>query len=356
MDTTDAPQIIELAKKSVEFTPFATRWVPSSARFVVLGQNPRATGTIQVFELSKGAVTRKHKVDKASGFKCGTFGASGLEDRHLATGDYDGKLAIWDLERLSSPVWSAQAHSKIINCIDGCGGLNIGGGAPELVTGSRDGCVRVWDPRVPTPVVSLEPEETDSLRDCWTVGFGNSFNDEERCVVAGYDNGDVKLFDLRTCSLRWEANLGNGVVGLQFDRKDIDMNKLVVATLESRFRVYDMRTQHPEEGFAHLVAKAHKSTVWLAKHLPQNRDVFMTCGGNGGLNVYRYSYPSKRTAKDPEGRLKGVPGTVELMNSRVIGTQPVVSFDWSPDKAGLACLAALDQTVRVIVTTKLERL
>ncbi len=29
------------------------------------------------------------------------------------------------------------------------------------------------------------------------VAFGNSFNDEERCVLAGYDNGDVKMFDLR---------------------------------------------------------------------------------------------------------------------------------------------------------------
>jgi hypothetical protein len=30
------------------------------------------------------------------------------------------------------------------------------------------------------------------------VAIGNSFNDDERCVLAGYDNGDVKLFDLRT--------------------------------------------------------------------------------------------------------------------------------------------------------------
>lgn len=35
-------------------------------------------------------------------------------------------------------------------------------------------------------------------RDCWCVAIGNSFNDDERCVLAGYDNGDVKLFDLRT--------------------------------------------------------------------------------------------------------------------------------------------------------------
>ena len=40
---------------------------------------------------------------------------------------------------------------------------------------------------------------------------GNSFNDVERCVCAGYDNGDIKLFDLRTMTVRWEGNVKNGV-------------------------------------------------------------------------------------------------------------------------------------------------
>ena len=45
----------------------------------------------------------------------------------------------------------------IINAIDGCGGVAIGYGAPELVTGGRDGCVRLWDIRVKEPVLALEP-------------------------------------------------------------------------------------------------------------------------------------------------------------------------------------------------------
>ena len=44
-----------------------------------------------------------------------------------------------DLERIESPVYSVKAHEQIVNTIDGCGGLGIGGGAPEIVTGSRDG-------------------------------------------------------------------------------------------------------------------------------------------------------------------------------------------------------------------------
>lgn len=40
---------------------------------------------------------------------------------------------------------------------------------------------------------------------------GNAYNQEERVVCAGYDNGDIKLFDLRNMSLRWETNIKNGV-------------------------------------------------------------------------------------------------------------------------------------------------
>lgn len=57
----------------------------------------------------------------------------------------------------------------------------------------------------------MQPVKGETKRDCWAVAFGNSFNDAERIVVAGYDNGDLKMFDLRTMSLRWECNLKNGV-------------------------------------------------------------------------------------------------------------------------------------------------
>ena len=65
------------------------------------------------------------------------------------------------------------------------------------------------------------------------------------------------------------------------------------------------------------------------------------------------SYPSQRSVKDHDGHMKGVMGTVtelqvcqgfsvlyfkthhardHLLQSKTFTTQPVASFDWSPDK------------------------
>eukprot|EP01138_Halocafeteria_seosinensis_P000828 gb/GECG01000849.1/.p1 GENE.gb/GECG01000849.1/~~gb/GECG01000849.1/.p1 ORF type:complete len:363 (+),score=43.26 gb/GECG01000849.1/:1-1089(+) len=355
IDTTEAPQIVEHLNQSLNCTPYDALWVPASPRFVTLGMKPKGTGVIQLYELAEGKAELKDEIEKSQGFKCGTFGASALEDRHLATGNYGGDVQIWDLERKDTPLYNVKGHSGLINSIDGCGGLNVGSGAPELVTAGRDGCVRVWDPRVRDPVVSLEPESAEQARDCWSACFGNAYTEEERCICAGYDNGDVKLFDLRTNKFRWETNVGNGVVCTEFDRKDIDMNKLVVTTLESKFRLYDVRTQHPKHGFSYLTEKAHKSTIWLVRHLPQNRDIFLTAGGNGGINLYKYQYPPNRSLKDEDGGLRGVVGKLDLLNARIMSSQPIIAWDWSPDKQGLAVCAALDQTVRVYIVTKLNK-
>lgn len=64
--------------------------------------------------------------------------------------------------------------------------------------------------------------------------------------------------------------------------------------------------------------------MWCARHLPQNRDLFMTGGGNGGFNVYKYHYPKSRTAMAKDNVPVGVAGTVELLNSKV-GTLKILT-------------------------------
>jgi hypothetical protein len=84
------PQIIPYAEESVDMTLFDCRWVPCSTRFVVLGTHLKGTGALRVYTLDvehKGVrQLAEHTIENP--IKCGTFGATSLEERHLATGDF----------------------------------------------------------------------------------------------------------------------------------------------------------------------------------------------------------------------------------------------------------------------------
>jgi WD repeat-containing protein 92 len=177
MLTTDAPQVIEHIHQSLTVTPTDTRWVPSSAKFVLIGERPRGTGSIQVYELDGGSGKLVHEVRAGSArgsclklakpLCCAVRKTARFQELHVWSNDAGGpaprhgrlrggdcdlvRLVLAsvrvsatvggcrDLERTDAPLWSARGHSAIVNCLDGCGGLGIGGGAPELVSCSRDG-------------------------------------------------------------------------------------------------------------------------------------------------------------------------------------------------------------------------
>ena len=202
VDTLNAPQIIEHISKPLNYTPFDVKWLPCSAKIVVTGQTPRAKGIIQIYQMNKGKLELTSEFQKEYGFKCSTFGASSLSSRDLAVGDFEGNLIIYDLVKGTPNYEIKKAHKNIINAIDGIGGTgNIG--PAEIITAGRDGSAKIWDPRTDKPVVLLEPAASEKvLPECWAVSFGNSYNNEERNVGIGYDNGDVKLYDLRMDQLK----------------------------------------------------------------------------------------------------------------------------------------------------------
>lgn len=346
-------QIIEHVKKSLLFTAFDIKWVPFSATCAVVGHYPNNQGAITLFQLSKGELRPVTEVRKPLPFKCCTFGHSAGEGtaRTLATGDFSGNIELWDVDKgFDRPSLTfAKAHSSIINSIDGA----LFNGPPELVTGSRDGAVKIWDPRQPQrPVVALNPADPAKARDCWTVRFGNSHSADDRVVAAGYDNGDVKIFDLRTQSMLHEFNVSNGVCDMEFDRQDIEMNKLVVSSLEGRVRCYDLRTLHPELGYAYVEDRVTSGTVWQSRSLPQNRDIFIS-GGAGELTLCKYVYPPERSLKDEKGIPKGIAGSIEELNKVRIGDQPINALDWHKQREGLLACCGFDQTVRIMLVTKL---
>ena len=87
-DTTFAkPQIIPYGEECTDgITLFDCKWVPSSPRFVVLGSHIKNHGIIRIYSLtSSSKIKQNAEAMRPSPIKCGTFGATTLEDRNLGT-------------------------------------------------------------------------------------------------------------------------------------------------------------------------------------------------------------------------------------------------------------------------------
>jgi hypothetical protein len=59
--------------------------------------------------------------------------------------------------------------------------------------------------------------------------------------------------------------------------------------------------------------------------------------------------------QDQDGCELGVAGSLEALSHAALSSQPVNSFDWSPDRLGLFVCSAFDQCLRVGIVTKLEK-
>lgn len=164
---TEAPSIVPYLSKQLNYTAHDIKWIPATAKFAVVGQHPRSTGAIQIFEIRDRQLHVAAETEPAEAIKCLTFKANGVgPQRHFASGGFDGSLQSWyrsaserksvyahtltiwglfrDVDRLQTPIWSvAKAHSGIINCIDGIGGVGVSAGSPEIATGGNDGALFV---------------------------------------------------------------------------------------------------------------------------------------------------------------------------------------------------------------------
>lgn len=199
-----------------------------------------------------------------------------------------------------------KAHADGLNCIDSIGGLLPNCGAPEIVTGGRDGFVKVWDSRQPTPVVSINPIELSQggvgSHDCWSVAFGNAYNNTERFVVAGFDNGDIKVFDLRQLKCLWGTNISYGISNLNFNCANKRLNKFVACTTQGTLHSFEAHSIDKQLKFAchieqdagggrngaNAVTNTHGAgtNIWCVKHLPQNANLFATCTGSGLFRIW----------------------------------------------------------------------
>lgn len=66
----DKPQIICHVEKSLNYTLFDCKWIPKTAKFIVVGSQPRGTGTIELFEICSTDVKSISKVCYTNNLSC----------------------------------------------------------------------------------------------------------------------------------------------------------------------------------------------------------------------------------------------------------------------------------------------
>lgn len=95
MEVLERPQIICHNEKALDYSIQDVKWIPCSAKFVSIGGKSNGAGIVEIYSLTSDNLEKVSEFSKRDHFKCCTFEASSLRNRHLATGDYSGRLQVW---------------------------------------------------------------------------------------------------------------------------------------------------------------------------------------------------------------------------------------------------------------------
>ncbi|KAK2706716.1 dynein axonemal assembly factor 10-like isoform X2 [Artemia franciscana] len=325
--------MIVICSESLKFMPFHVTWIEHSPSLAVIGSSSDQKGTIQIFGANHGQLETHAKVFTESSFRSASVAPSSLGCRGISTGTFNGMLQIWDVDNLDEPIYTVKhAHVGTVNSICGKGSETT---SPEIATGGRDGFVKLWDVRqAEQPVAVFRP--AIGTVDCFTVTLGQtSYND--KIVAAGFDNGDIKIFDLRNMAVVKEVNITVGVCSMQFSEKS---DSLLVTGINSRICYFPLDIANKESVI--WESSWRKSTVWTGKLMPQSAAIFSTTAGDGSVGIWRV----RQRSEDEEH--------FELLEEGVVTDQPITSFDWNSRRKGLAACTSFNETLKVIQFTKFD--
>ena len=129
---------------------------------------------------------------------------------------------------------------------------------------------------------------------------------------------------------------------------------MIVTTLGSKFYLYDLNNlnnlNYTNNNYNSIENKdvknpvykklyvENKTQLWGAKFLPQEKNMFLSLGGNGSLNLYKFE--KSDFIDNNKEKLK-------IINSCRLSSLPIIGFDWHFIKTDLACLVSLDNSIRI---------
>lgn len=313
-----------VADKAVDNTTVSLSWIPSSARLCAVGSDKRGKGCITIYALNGREIVKTETSTVATPFRSGSLETGDLSDRILAAGDYSGQLSIWDLETLKSES-CVKAHSDVLNCVAG-----VSSGRSHIVTGGRDGEVKLWDRRsLDVPVLRMLPQAGQTRRECWSV---SATQHNLQIIAAAFDNGDIKIFDVRNSKIAWETSLNRGVSSLKAHSCK-SSGVLMAGSLEGK--LYKWCIETPDKNLQQLQCQ-DMSTVWATDVMQSgDKSLILASFGTGALSLI------------DEGSLQ--PVLTDQISNSAINCLSVCT-----DKPGLLALSGFDKFIRVLYYTGIK--
>lgn len=108
--------------------------------------------------------------------------------------------------------------------------------------------------------------------------------------------------------MRWQARVRHGVCSLEPNNKYEPLNKLVATCTFGSLNLLDFTEGTSDESTVSHIYKSDadelspeqrnhvnetdidfthlRPTIWCVRHLPQNPDIFATCGGSGNVRIW----------------------------------------------------------------------
>ncbi|KAK7206144.1 WD repeat-containing protein [Myxozyma melibiosi] len=166
------------------------------------------------------------------------------DSRQVYSASSDATLGVWDVNsgvRIRKHV----GHEDIVNCID-----RVRRGPELLLSGSDDGSIGLWDPRMKE---SVDYMETDFP--ILSVAFGEAGN---QVFSAGIDH-EIKVWDLRQKDVVYAlSGHADAVTSLNVSE---DMQFLVSHSMDQSVRTWDIRAFAPESRQLNVYSGATSSEI-----------------------------------------------------------------------------------------------
>jgi WD40 repeat protein len=140
-------------------------------------------------------------------------------------------------------------------------------------------------------VGEIGTKRPEHSRDCWALAA----YDEGNVLAGGYENGDVKIFDLRQRRVFWESNLSCGVQDVQFGGSKLTMFVGLTDGSLQAFGCFN-DSMNPMKISGQQSSSRGKCVWGMDTHRQQ--DMIVVYNGDGELQLWEFS------PKSPEMNLR----------------------------------------------------